>query len=406
MLILTRRHSLWVAIVVLQIFYLAWQWYHLQLFESHAASKCPQQKRIALQVMLTDSGKKKKKSHEHIQSLRPGLPISKEMVRVFPYFNYSFPCFPAEDGWNTLPVQKVGTRRGFLYVKARKAGSSTVAGVALRIARSIAQKRHLSTPVCQVRYNHPMASKLKYKDRIKAESFLWSILREPTRRFVSEFFHFGFSRNFIQPTVSNIRKYMLETKPSIHNYYLRWLAVDKPFDYPIDFPNIPRFITSIISEYDFLGISERLDESLVALQMILNLTTSDILYLSSKVNGGWDDGIYRNQCYYIFPSYISDGMKNYFQNSEEWYNFSVGDDLLYRAVNASLEKTIAYLGNDFAKNLRIYRWALKKADMACRQNVSFPCTEGGKRNLENDCMVWDSGCGMECLDRVSKEIKL
>jgi hypothetical protein len=351
--------------------------------------------------------KKDKQRNVGISSLRDQLALSSELIRAFPRLDREFPCFPAEENWDNLRVQQSPSTRGFLYVKARKAGSSTVAGVAIRIARSIAQQRNLSTPVCQVRFNHPMASKLQYSKRNKMESFLWSILREPTRRFMSEFFHFGLSRNFIQPTDEKIKAYMRETKPAIENYYLRWLAVDKPFSFRKDHEKIPSIVKSIINEYDFLGISERLDESLVALQMMLNLTTSDILYLSAKVNGGWDDGLYRSECYYISPSFVSESMRDFFQHSEEWYNFTVGDNLVYRAANASLDLTIESIGRKvFLAKLQKYRWALKKADEVCRKSVTFPCSPGGRRNEQNDCLIWDSACGMDCLDKFSYDFNL
>ena len=223
---------------------------------------------------------------------------------------------------------------------------------------------------------------------------------------MSEFFHFAVSRNFIQPTDDHMRAYMRDTKPSINNYYLRWLSVDRPFEYHDDHSRIPAIVQSIMDEYDFLGITERLDESLIALQMILNLDISDILYLSAKVNGGWDDGVYRNTCYYIVPSFVSTSIKEYFLESEEWYNFTVGDNLVYRAANASLDATIASMDRaEFEKNLRIYRWALQQVEQSCRSNTTFPCSPSGKRNFNNDCMVWDSGCAMECIDVVAKGLK-
>ena len=348
-----------------------------------------------------------RRKNEIIHSLMSPLPLSASHVRVFPRHNKSFPCYKAEDDWDTLARQQSPAANGFLYVKARKAGSSSVASVAIRIARNMARRVGVDTPVCRVRFNHPMASRLKYSIRDKANSFLWSVLREPTRRFVSEFFHFGVSRNFIQPTDDNIRAYMRDTTPSINNYYLRWLSVERPFNYHDDHSRIPAVVQSIINEYDFLGITERLDESLIALQMILNLEISDILYLSAKLNGGWDDGVYRNKCYYIIPSFLSYSIKKYFRESEEWYNFTVGDTMLYRAVNASLDATIANLGRAaFDKNLRIYRWALDKVEKTCRGNTTLPCSASGQRNLVNDCLVWDSGCGMECIDSVVKDMEL
>lgn len=394
---ISLQKRLYLVVVVLQLFMLAWQSTHLDCLDQQPTNKV--ESAITYNTPLPILVTKKQPFR-----LPNGLPLSPEHVRAFPV--RSFPCFPAEDHWNSLAVQKSPAKRGFLYVKARKASSSTVAGVAMRIARKFAFQRGF--PMCQVRFNHPMASKLQYSKRYKQDSFLWSVLREPTKRFMSEFFHFGYSRNFLQPTDQNIQTYMHSTNPSIENYYLRWLSVKQPFEFPKHHQQIKQFVTEIIQEYDFLGVSERLDESLVALQMILNLTTSDLLYLSAKVNGGWDDGIYGNQCYFIAPTFVSKSMETFFETSPEWYNFSVGDDLLYRAVNASLDRTIASFEMDgsFTKQLQRLRWALRKGDEFCRSNVTFPCSESGQINTVNDCLMWDSACGMDCLDRFAKENNL
>ena len=49
-------------------------------------------------------------------------------------------------------------------------------------------------------------------------------------------------------------------------------------------------IDKILDNYDFIGVTDRFDESLVVLQLLLGLETSDILYLSSKKSGNYDDG--------------------------------------------------------------------------------------------------------------------
>jgi len=38
-------------------------------------------------------------------------------------------------------------------------------------------------------------------------------------------------------------------------------------------------IESILRQYEFLAITERMDESLVVMQLLLNLTTHEILYI-------------------------------------------------------------------------------------------------------------------------------
>jgi hypothetical protein len=52
----------------------------------------------------------------------------------------------------------------------------------------------------------------------------------------------------------------------------------------------PAIINQILSDYDFIGITERMAESAVALMMLLGVNMGDILYLSAKgsINGRQD----------------------------------------------------------------------------------------------------------------------
>ena len=47
-------------------------------------------------------------------------------------------------------------------------------------------------------------------------------------------------------------------------------------------------VKRVFQEYDFIGVSERFDESLVAMQLLLGIDVGDILYISSNVHGGYD----------------------------------------------------------------------------------------------------------------------
>jgi hypothetical protein len=51
-----------------------------------------------------------------------------------------------------------------------------------------------------------------------------------------------------------------------------------------DHPNTPHFLS-----YDFIAITERMDESAVELQMLLGLPLADVLYLNAKTSGGYED---------------------------------------------------------------------------------------------------------------------
>jgi hypothetical protein len=44
----------------------------------------------------------------------------------------------------------------------------------------------------------------------------------------------------------------------------------------------PEIINQILADYDFMGTTERMDETAVALAMLLDLPLGDILYLDAK----------------------------------------------------------------------------------------------------------------------------
>lgn len=335
-----------------------------------------------------------------------------ELARPFPIWTKPFPCFPTEPDWYTVMRQKQATDKGFFYFKARKAGSSTVAGVALRIARSKARAVGLPATAsnathCHTRYGHPAAHRLKYHLRKRAESFLWSIVREPTMRNVSEFLHFAVSRGMkIDPLRGQAFEAYSSFTPAMQEYYLQFMQTDKKYDVTSKSPVEP-VVAKIMSDYDFIGITERMHESLVALQFILNLTTSDILFLSAKTSGGWDDGLAGGNCYHIRKAVVSPQLQEYFYKSGDWRSKTRGGNLLYVAANRSLDLTIAsFDATEFQSKLSRYKWALKEVQKRCEGKVMFPCSAGGVLQEKHDCLLWDSGCGYDCLDRVAAELGL
>jgi hypothetical protein len=339
--------------------------------------------------------------------------VETQLARPFPVWTNPFPCYPTEEDWYSIKRQKTPTKRGFFYFKARKAGSSTVAGVALRIARTKAQEVGLTATSanathCHARYGHPAAHRLHYSERDRAHSYLWSIIREPTQRDISEFFHFAVSRSSkMEPSKQAFQGYHYWT-PLMHEYYLQFMPTDKGYnmDDAGKGPDYKTVVAKIMTDYDFIGITERMHESLVALQLLLNLNTSDILFLSAKTSGGWDDGLSNGQCYYIQPPVVSPQLSEYFQSSE-WMEKTKGGNLLYVAANRSLDLTIASFDQtDFQQKLKRYKWALKEAQLRCEGKVRFPCSAGGVRQKQHDCLLWDSGCGYDCLDQVALELGL
>jgi hypothetical protein len=227
------------------------------------------------------------------------------------------------------------------------------------------------------------------------------------------FFHFEVSRAKKEPTDSYFQNF-LTALPEPDTYFPEYYPWSWPFDHYLHYLNFLGYsigsgrselslridaVNEIIDNYDFIGVTERLDESLVALQMILGLKTSDILYSSAKGKGNWDD-----KGFYIQPSFVSDGMESFFA-SNTWSELSQGDYLMYLAANASLDKTIEGLGRtEFDEKLRMFRYAKKLVLTNCTQIK--PVYSAAGRMYNTDCLLADAGCGNQCFDQLERDFNL
>ena len=331
--------------------------------------------------------------------------------------NRSLPCVPAETNWSTVKVQISPTQEGFLFVKPYKVGGSTAAGVNIRLARNVAQRQWTNgtvslpsgttTEICKNRYDHAQVRTQQYHIRNRMKSFLWSIIRDPTKRAISSFFHFEVSRNKVEPTDWNFQAY-LRTDTSLHHHYLRTLSLKdyKNLDKD-DFDVVPA-VNGVLAAYDFIAVTERMDESIVVLQLLLGLTTGDVLFFNAKNNGGFDDGSEKYGCVYIVPSFVSPGMKKYFETNPLWKRQSQADRLLYEAVNRSLDLTIEQtIGLErFESALQRFRHAQRVVHERCAPKVVPPCSAGGEKMKQTSCFFSDFGCGTDCIDQVVEELHL
>lgn len=315
--------------------------------------------------------------------------------------NLTLPCVKAEEDWISMRVHNSPAQDGFLYLKGFKTGSSTSSGINLRIARNVALRKG-EFDMCKCRFDHGMARE-RFHARHKDTSFLWTIIREPAHRVVSAFFHFRVSRNNVEPTDENYKRYISDPQ-NVEDHYLKSLypydVFNRTIHNPIDVTN------TIFNEYNFIGITERMDESAVAIMMLLNLKIGDILYLSSKKHGGYDDGGGMG-CKLIQPSFMTPTIQEFF-NSHEWNELVKYDLMLYKAAYKSLDLTIESLGKEkFNENLKKFKEALKYAEEKCLESTIFPCDHGYfHQHNATDCLWNDSGCGTTCLDEVASELGL
>lgn len=187
------------------------------------------------------------------------------------------PCFPPDgimvDNGSLIVPHDHPVSQGFFFLKTYKTGSSTSAGVNLRIARNLAHRQRREFVFCNSRFDHALRWKSHGADlfgnRTIGESFLWGLLRDPTKRAVSQFFHFKVSRSGWEPTMANFQKTLRRDK---HNYYVRSLSL-RPF--VDDRDDGFEFANQIMEDYDFIGVTERIDEvSIVPFKLSLFLKST------------------------------------------------------------------------------------------------------------------------------------
>lgn len=325
--------------------------------------------------------------------------------RAFPLYNYSFPCYKDDEAWKwqhqIRQKQLIPTTKGILFNRIMKSASSTSAGLVLRMAIKYGKQTYPESPAntaCQFRaVYHKSSTDLGYGKRDPTQSFLLTFLRDPVKRATSQFFHFAVSRNHYQPNDENFKLYLQRNISS--NYYTRTLKLDSPHVY-MNNHNATKLkeisfktVQSILDGYDFVGVQEFMDESLVVLKMILGLDLTDILYVSSKSQGSFDD-----LCSYIVPTFVSPGMKEYFNSSVFQERFSV-DQILYTAAVRSLHVTIHNsLGlAEFNQELQQYRRAKELVSSYCPP--APVCDAAGRKSGKNaNCLQWDLGCGYKCVE--------
>ena len=237
-------------------------------------------------------------------------PIKTELIdglitaRSFAY-NYTqnglLPCPPYIKEWKNM--SKLITN-GVLYTKVHKCASTTSASVAIRLARRIHHRQFRRPGSCAVSAHHGWATgpRRHHFERNPADSILWSMVRIPTKQAISQFFHFDVTRQGHKTDDASVIDYFRQRSYQYEEFQTKYLAMSPTL---LKQKNYAAMIQDVMDRYDFIGIVERIDESYVALAMILGLEPADVLYVSSKISGGYDDGQYNNTCYKIVKSVVS-----------------------------------------------------------------------------------------------------
>lgn len=279
---------------------------------------------------------------------------------------------------------------GLVLVKVPKSASSTMAGVVLRI-------HHREN--CTVRWEHRLAREYDWS----RESMRVAPIRNPTHRALSSVFfhHVSFHRRR-EPNDQFVINHLNETTP---NFILDY-TLPKSVYVETEADDVVGRVRGVVEFYNFLFVVERLDDSLVVFAWLTGLPLSDMLSISSKRSGSW----YWNgkKCISLIKPFLTTGVAS-FLASNEWQDSHLGDHLLYKAANLSLDRTIdEAMGRSlFEQQLHTYMNMRRRVDESCQDAIHFPCNSGGTPQLakaRNSCYERDFGCGYDCIDRVVQQI--
>jgi hypothetical protein len=166
-------------------------------------------------------------------------------------------------------------------------------------------------------------------------------------------------------------------------------------------------VSTATDEYDFIAVTERMDESLVVWKLLLNLDFYDIMYIKARSSGTFSNGdaAKGRPCVYLVPSFLTPGMQEFFE-SKEWKDSNAMDILLYQAAYQSLDNTVEALGKErVQKELALFYEAQALASAFCEGKVRGFCTPGGTLIPpgKRTCVVWGEGCDFDCLQDFWKQ---
>jgi hypothetical protein len=320
--------------------------------------------------------------------------------------------------WESVPNQiwchSDNNNTGLIYVKIRKTGSSTCAGINIRIASKVGERvRGLDNEDRPKRCGHTYTHGRRPMKKRRSPNILWTLLRDPAKRAISEFYHFHVSRKGVEPTETKLMHH-LKTKKSYQFNYIADTSNPKVLRKKTSVPTALNVTTKnpfqdireyVMDAYDFIGLLERKEESLALMKILWGLEAEDLIVLSAKQSGGYDGGGFNNTCTKIQkPENLTDSVQSFLTSGFPRGNL---DYALYAIVNRSLDKTIDYLGRDRVQEevQRIHSMQAI-AEQKCQDEAIFPCSSDGTRQVERSqrsCYWNDAGCGYKCVDQVLQE---
>ena len=321
--------------------------------------------------------------------------------------------------------QSKGKPMGLCYLKMPRAASSTLAGINHRISSSFAKRQGIQS--C-IRHDGPTPA-FYFRNRVKGLSFLWTFVRDPSDRALSRVasgiskhsqeahYRGSYSNNFTDAYVLNALEQskdiqygtISEGRGGFQVQYTMLRVLDEYMFWNESQPNVvqhhealQQHIKATLWQYDFVGVVERFDESLVALQLLMGLDTSDILYVSSRMPLQFTRSG-RRCIKNIDPQTLRSRPVKDFLQSTTWWAQNYGDWLLHKAASISLDRTIKEIGvHYFAQAYSDFQEMRNEVMQKCQP--IFPCSHSGtdqSKESRASCYEEDIGCGYPCIDEIA-----
>eukprot|EP00980_Cylindrotheca_fusiformis_P020095 scaffold7169_cov107-Cylindrotheca_fusiformis.AAC.4 len=198
--------------------------------------------------------------------------------------------------------------QGLLYSRIPKTGSSTITAAALRIANRFSVLPSLKG------INHILPSEADFGNRDRTKSFLFASVRDPGKRAMS---YISYDNSRESPFLLLTEAELLRSLHTFDTYggvcksegrggsqlaYASLHFIPKFSAWKRSLPTqvlnpkrVEDNVHQIVDKYDFLLVTERMDESLVAMALILGVSVEDVLVFNSKVGDSHYLPVHRNK---------------------------------------------------------------------------------------------------------------
>jgi hypothetical protein len=369
-------------------------------------------------IVVSQLPSHKRKSHGFVPTYRPILHQGKALsVPPRAFRKRPLPCHASESAglWLMRPYRAASTVAASVHYRmARNRGSNATLCAAhmLQDHSTLPPTTNVSTTEREVR--------LQLQATTRDNSFVWTLVRDPTLRAMSHFFTAEVAGQKATPADAHFLKFLETHRNDVHqrvgeDYYAQWLPFSSdvsPFHSTMDPMQAVEYLSQhILERYDFIGLVERLDESMVLLSFLLQVPLEDVVYIESSYqrSQGWSPlHPERNQCNFLIPTFATDGMQAYFA-SEDWQRRVQWDQLLVEAVSRSMDITIDQVVGRPAYDaaLQRYRHYQAHVEYACASKLRGRCTDGGSLEplTRTNCLVEDVSCGNKCIDETLRQLQ-